>query len=80
MQIEEIAKKTDLSTGTVKQYIHKFDCFYLAGRGKGYLCRPSSSAGQMTGPTGMELDQKKTQKTKKAKKKATKKSKKTAGK
>jgi len=77
MQVEEIAKKTNLSTGTVKQYIHKFDCFYSAGRGKGYLYKPSSSAGQMTGATGSELGQKKT---KKAKKKATKKTKKTAGK
>jgi len=70
MQVEEIAKKTNLSTGTVKQYIHKFDCFYSAGRGKGYLYKPSSSAGQATGATGMELGQKKT---KGAKKKATKK-------
>jgi len=78
MQIEEIAKKTNLSVGTVKQYIHKFDCFYLAGRGQGYLYKPSSSAGQATGATGMELGQKKT---KGAKKKATKKTKKkTAGK
>jgi len=79
MQIEEIAKKANLSTGTIKQYIHKYSCFYSAGRGKGYLCKgASSSAGQMTGATGMELGQKKTEK---AKKKATKKTKKqTAGK
>ncbi len=80
MQVSEIAKKTKLSEGTVKQYIHKYDCFYLAGRGQGYLCKGASSspAGQMTGATGMELGQKKT---KAAKKKATKKTKKkTAGK
>jgi len=78
MQVEEIAKKTNLSAGTVKQYIHKFDCFYSAGRGQGYLYKPSSSAGQATGATGSELGQKKT---KAAKKKATNKSKKkTAGK
>jgi hypothetical protein len=78
MQVEEIAKKTNLSTGTVKQYIHKFDCFYSAGRGKGYLYKPSSSAGQATRATGMEMGQKKT---KGGKKKATKKTKKkTAGK
>lgn len=79
MQVSEIAKKAKLSEGTIKQYIYKYDCFQSAGRGKGYLCKgASSSAGQMTGATGMELGQRKT---KKAKKKATKKSKKkTAGK
>jgi hypothetical protein len=76
MQVEEIAKATGLSVGTIKQYLHKYNCFYLAGRGQGYLCKgASSSAGQMTGATGMELGQKKT---KKAKRKATKKTKKKA--
>jgi len=78
MQVSEIAKETKLSEGTVKQYLHKYDVFYSAGRGKGYLCKgSSSSAGQMTGATAMEMGQKKT---KAAKKKATKKTKKTAGK
>jgi len=77
MQVSEIAEKTKLSEGTVKQYIHKFDCFYSAGRGKGYLYQPSSSStGQMAGATGSELGRKKT--AKKAKKKTTKKSKKSA--
>jgi hypothetical protein len=40
MQVEEIAKKTELSVGTVKQYLHKFDSFFSAGRGKGYLYKP----------------------------------------
>ncbi len=77
MQIEEIAKKTSLSTGTVKQYLHKYDCFYSAGRGKGYLYRHSSSAGQLTGATGMELGQKTARR---GSKKVTKKTKKSAGK
>jgi hypothetical protein len=78
MQIEEIAKATKLSEGTVKQYIHKYDCFYLAGRGKGYLCKGSSS----TAPTGMGfgVTEGEKAKAKKAKKKATKKTKKAEGK
>jgi len=77
LQTEEIAKQTNLSEGTVKQYLHKFDCFYSAGRGQGYFCKPTSSPAPEAGPTGSELGQ---TKTKKAKKKATKKTKKTAGK
>jgi len=77
MQVSEIAEKTKLSEGTVKQYIHKFDCFYSAGRQKGYLCRSTSAAGQTAGSIGVEPEQPKTNK---AKKKATKKTKKTAGK
>jgi len=76
MQVSEIAKKTNLSEGTVKQYIHKYDCFYLAGRGQGYLCKGSSSPA----PTGMGFGQTESEKGKKktANKKATKKTKKKA--
>lgn len=34
---EQIAKKTGLSVGTVMFYLHKYNCFQLAGRGKGYI-------------------------------------------
>lgn len=34
---EEIAKKTGLSVATVMFYLHKYNCFQLAGRGKGYI-------------------------------------------
>jgi len=79
MQVSEIAKKTKLSEGTVKQYIHKYDCFYLAGRGQGYLCKGSSSP-VPTGMASVQIEGEKAQK-KTAKKKASKKTKKkTAGK
>jgi len=73
MQVSEIARKTNLSEGTVKQYIHKFDCFYSAGRKQGYLFKPSSSPGPAAGATGMQLTGRKSKKTK-ARKKRTKKS------
>jgi len=75
LQVEEIARKTRLSEGTVKQYLHKFDCFYSAGRGKGYLFTPSSSPAPAAGATGMRLTPKRSQAAK-AKKKTTKKRKK----
>lgn len=34
---EEIAQKTGLTVGTVTLYLHQFDCFRSAGRGKGYV-------------------------------------------
>lgn len=66
MQVSEIAKETKLSEGTVKQYLHKYDVFYSAGRGQGYLCKGASSPAP-TGSAGTTPVQKK------AKKKATKK-------
>jgi hypothetical protein len=57
MQVSEIAAKTKLSEGTVKQYLHKFECFQSAGRGKGYLCKSSSSAGQTAGAAAAEAGQ-----------------------
>ena len=45
MTLEQIAKKTKLSIGTVKHYIHKFSCFKLVGYGKGYVVeKPSMTA------------------------------------
>ena len=34
---KEIAEKTGLSEGTVSLYLHQFNCFKSAGRGKGYV-------------------------------------------
>jgi hypothetical protein len=34
MPLQQLAKKTKLSVGTVKFYIHKFSCFKLVGYGK----------------------------------------------
>jgi len=34
---EVIAEKTGLTAGTVSLYLHQFNCFQSAGRGKGYV-------------------------------------------
>jgi len=57
--IGELARKTGLSEGTVKVYIHQFKCFQLAGRGKGYVCTAAPSTKSEGGEAKPKVKKKK---------------------
>jgi hypothetical protein len=59
VSVEELARKTGLSEGTVKVYIHQFGCFKSAGRGKGYICTAARAGASQVGEMGTARKRKK---------------------